>query len=426
MENYKEGKVGLVFAGGGAKGAYQIGVWKALKEKGIQIDAVSGASIGAFNATLFAGNDFEKAENIWVNLTLTKLAKITITFPIAILLNLLLIFGNYWRGYDATNRDRQKPLPLYFSPDLAQKARRMGFLISFTNGAFLIYYTFFVQNVDIQKGYMLIIFIIIIFILIPLLPFCIPHFSIGKHKSLEILIENAINWERIKSSQIPIYVAIAQEVETYFEIEVLAFELSLLKDKSPDRESISLFGDEIEHPLFIKKEGISTGRIIIPTYPKINERPADIARLCLMASMALPVGIFKNIKIGNSFLFDGGVIDNTPLYPFIVERYETIYVVHLRPKGKKRWGEPDEKVRTLWDLLKIERLRLRAGFPTFIDTDSRIHGFSSKIVHIRPRKSLGFSLWGTLYFSKKKAKRLIEQGYQDMIEVLNSQVEIKT
>ena len=40
---------GLVLAGGGVRGAYQIGVWKALKELKIKVSAVSGVSIGAVN-----------------------------------------------------------------------------------------------------------------------------------------------------------------------------------------------------------------------------------------------------------------------------------------------------------------------------------------------------------------------------------------
>ena len=39
-------KTGLVLAGGGAKGAYQAGVMRALLEMGIQVDAIAGASIG--------------------------------------------------------------------------------------------------------------------------------------------------------------------------------------------------------------------------------------------------------------------------------------------------------------------------------------------------------------------------------------------
>ncbi len=64
-------KIGLAFEGGGGKGAYQIGVWKALRETGIDkhIDAVSGTSIGAMNAFLFAYGDYNLAKNIWLNLT---------------------------------------------------------------------------------------------------------------------------------------------------------------------------------------------------------------------------------------------------------------------------------------------------------------------------------------------------------------------
>ena len=46
-------KYGLVLAGGGGKGGYEIGVWKALKEsKTLSIGAVSGTSVGALNAAL--------------------------------------------------------------------------------------------------------------------------------------------------------------------------------------------------------------------------------------------------------------------------------------------------------------------------------------------------------------------------------------
>lgn len=62
-------KIGLVFNGGGAKGAYQIGVWKAMRETGIDryVTAVSGASVGGLNACLFVQGDYEKAEYIWTN-----------------------------------------------------------------------------------------------------------------------------------------------------------------------------------------------------------------------------------------------------------------------------------------------------------------------------------------------------------------------
>lgn len=56
---------GLVLEGGGAKGAYQIGAWKALKEAGIHVKGITGTSVGALNGALIAMDDFEKAERIW-------------------------------------------------------------------------------------------------------------------------------------------------------------------------------------------------------------------------------------------------------------------------------------------------------------------------------------------------------------------------
>src|ERR1700722_250866 len=50
------GQVVLVLQGG-ALGAYQLGVYQALHEAGIEPDWVIGTSIGAINASLIAGND---------------------------------------------------------------------------------------------------------------------------------------------------------------------------------------------------------------------------------------------------------------------------------------------------------------------------------------------------------------------------------
>src|SRR5437016_13327104 len=50
------GQVVLVLQGGGGLGAYQVGVYEALHEAGIEPDWVIGTSIGAINAALIAGN----------------------------------------------------------------------------------------------------------------------------------------------------------------------------------------------------------------------------------------------------------------------------------------------------------------------------------------------------------------------------------
>ena len=58
---------GLVLEGGGAKGAYQIGVWKALRELNIEINAVTGTSIGAINGAFIVLDLFDEIYDIWYN-----------------------------------------------------------------------------------------------------------------------------------------------------------------------------------------------------------------------------------------------------------------------------------------------------------------------------------------------------------------------
>lgn len=56
-------KYALALAGGGTRGAFQVGVWQALKELNIEISAIVGTSIGAVNGAMFAsGYD---GEELW-------------------------------------------------------------------------------------------------------------------------------------------------------------------------------------------------------------------------------------------------------------------------------------------------------------------------------------------------------------------------
>ncbi len=56
---------GLVLAGGGAKGVYQLGAWKAMRELGVNFSAVAGVSIGSINGALIAADCYEEAEQLW-------------------------------------------------------------------------------------------------------------------------------------------------------------------------------------------------------------------------------------------------------------------------------------------------------------------------------------------------------------------------
>ena len=66
----------LCLEGGGAKGAYQIGAWRALREAGVKISAVAGTSVGALNAALICMGDLEAAEDIWKNISHSKVMEV--------------------------------------------------------------------------------------------------------------------------------------------------------------------------------------------------------------------------------------------------------------------------------------------------------------------------------------------------------------
>ncbi|MBP5358840.1 MAG: patatin-like phospholipase family protein [Treponema sp.] len=59
----------LVLSGGGGKGGYEVGVWKALNEYGIaqKVSVISGTSVGGLNAGLFAVAPMDRIEDIWLN-----------------------------------------------------------------------------------------------------------------------------------------------------------------------------------------------------------------------------------------------------------------------------------------------------------------------------------------------------------------------
>lgn len=56
---------GLALEGGGGRGAFHIGVWKALRELNIEVTAVTGTSIGALNGALFAMDEYDAACELW-------------------------------------------------------------------------------------------------------------------------------------------------------------------------------------------------------------------------------------------------------------------------------------------------------------------------------------------------------------------------
>lgn len=82
-------KTALVLGGGGSKGAYEVGVWKALRECGISIDIVTGTSIGAMIGAMVVQDQYEECYQLWDQLTIDDvvLNGVNVDFDIELLMS---------------------------------------------------------------------------------------------------------------------------------------------------------------------------------------------------------------------------------------------------------------------------------------------------------------------------------------------------
>lgn len=67
----------VALSGGGAKGGYEVGVWKALDEEGLKYNAVSGTSVGALNGALMAMRALDEGVRLWSNITYSQVMDVS-------------------------------------------------------------------------------------------------------------------------------------------------------------------------------------------------------------------------------------------------------------------------------------------------------------------------------------------------------------
>lgn len=77
-------KKALVLCGGGSRGAYEIGVYKAIKELKLEFDIITGTSIGSLIGCLFAQHDYEVACDLWASMSIESVMKDGISFNFSI------------------------------------------------------------------------------------------------------------------------------------------------------------------------------------------------------------------------------------------------------------------------------------------------------------------------------------------------------
>ena len=105
---------GLVLTGGGSKGAYEVGAYKALKEMGINVTAIVGSSIGAINGAMMIQSDFDKMHDIYKNIKIKNLMDLDTEIDenknIFYIKNIVKIMKDYTRKKGFSNEPLKKML----------------------------------------------------------------------------------------------------------------------------------------------------------------------------------------------------------------------------------------------------------------------------------------------------------------------------
>jgi predicted acylesterase/phospholipase RssA len=298
----KFGKLGIVLEGGGGKGAYALGCLKAFSERGIEFDVISGSSVGALNAAIYASEQLELGTKFWFNLKPSdvyrnrRLPLFRYTIQVLYLLSkgLLLVVAH-------------RPDPKFMVKYL-KILIMVNFILLFVISLSSILFSDIIGSFNKNLTLILPTFLFLLIILLMTASFLLRsiNFSVFHTKPLQQSIKQIFNNVAIK---IPTYVTVTRR-SVVFDPD--------LPHLQPWTEYGPFTATEVEghFPVYLRLDQIANSEIV-----KI-----------LTASAALPLGVFPEIDINGESYIDGGVSDNLPLFPLITyESCDEIVLIHLRP-----------------------------------------------------------------------------------------------
>jgi predicted acylesterase/phospholipase RssA len=417
LAGLKRRSIAIVFSGGGGKGAYEAGVMLALFDCGItKFCALSGTSVGALNAVLFhelcRTGSRDSILQLWCDISPWKVmhptwkSVVAVVVKAAVLAALVLNYATSIRYVtsfqDRCARDRE------FVPVSAFASKRAYFRWFTLN---------LLQNFFRDEGRE---------------KFLVPasRFSFMTNAPLRQAISE-LDTNGIHGSTTAIYCTMTTS-STYYNPFV----------------SESVYGSQLTKQL-------------IPVYVALNllKTKNELTDI-LMQTAALPE-IFPPTKLfGIKYVVDGGLTDNTPIFPVLSHRPNVIVSVYLKRKFARRSQLISSESRRIFDIAeRLERdlldyekanklfrawhnarlvalkkarnapadeINLLNTFrgqdidkPTVLRETNFLEG--SELVAIIPSAPIDVPprfVTGTMNFCAKKAQRLIRLGYKDALEQL--------
>jgi predicted acylesterase/phospholipase RssA len=391
-------KRGLVLEGGGAKGAYQVGCLRAFQEHDIKFDAIAGTSIGALNGALLSSGKLDEGTAYWSALSVRRAVKPRWRFIPVFPLILLYTASYYYNRHG-------------YSPPLTRRSVFL-FLCLGSCGVVAIY-----GGVAMAAWVALLLFL---FVLLPWGAYYalrIIRFSVLTPSPLASFLEEIVT--STDTLKIPLYVTITDHESGFDPDHPRLFYGKTLGDHVVWRA----VPDDYEYP----------------NYLKINGMALSAQRELLLASAALPLGIFPPIHFDSKEYVDGGIADNLPIFPLVtLEQCSEVVVVALRPTRENslltHWQGIDRSLRRRALSMKqaeelyYAELDRRGGNrneapqyepPVTLRLRSP-ESWPEQTVLIAPKRSLGTFLTGTMHFRARYAKRLLQQGYEDAITAIST------
>lgn len=425
---------GLVLAGGGGKGAYQVGCWRAMRELGVEVSVIAGTSVGGLNAALMAQGDEEAAQELWRSITPGQVFRWRHGIsPLALVLRLALgMLGP--RGLSAgprrlgANAERliataASLQPLAIIGGCVTVAKDPAYRILGVGGAWR-YPLIPILTLSAAAA-------LVLLLLAPYYAWRLldrVNLFVLDNEPLRRTITKHLRIEEVSASHQLVLVTSASKVELF----------------DPDQpDYIKHYPDEkASHARY---EAVFETRFL-PHYTALNGRSNEELLELLIRTSSLPFGIFPRVQQRHGAewtrgTLDGGVADNTPLLPMLRLGVDRVIVIHLdHSKGRRRRRASLDATETR-EAAIIERLTRLApeseqNFAAFVRRNGNWFTLREwnrvekpirerpvwavpELVHIVPSRSLGGLLTGTLRFSGRKSVRLMDLGYSDAMKVLS-------
>jgi predicted acylesterase/phospholipase RssA len=421
-------RIGLVLAGGGGKGAYQIGCWKAMRNHGVVPDVVAGTSAGSLNVAMMVRGDLDAAEYIWSHLSASQLFRL----DFASLPFIPLILLRYRRRYGVDAPGAKFFALLLLPLILAGWCWLLFRLAQMTLG---------IRSPAGQGGNYLALFMLALAAMMQIGSMVIHALSVFSPRE-DLFVQPSLFQTRGLRKLLRLLVPGGSFIQPPIDSFVtVAVESPMLDPEDPGhltRGRTSLFG---ERHLSLVPRWVYQARYMLLSDLEKSEG-IDWVHAFLMYSATIPIA-FPVSRLLDAWIADGGLADNLPIKALLGRGCTRIFVVHLDSEAKDKIDGRSFNVLTKEGLLQKlrwqERLkRLEHYYPRVKDLveqngwgvlTSALSGdpkldpnrempLDAEIIHVIPSRPLGSFLTGTLNFTGRKARWLMRLGEQDMEEVL--------